>query len=146
MRMNTPALAFFCSLIVGCVMPVAAPSDEETVKAVTQRACDGFRLGDLARLEETLAPSFTLVGPAGDVQPRTQAFAEVRAGDPKYEVFRNHDMVAHVYGDAATVQGITTIKGTSRGKDFALDVRFTDTLVRIDGRWQIVVSHVTRIP
>jgi ketosteroid isomerase-like protein len=50
-----------------------------------------------------------------------------------------------VYGDTAVVQGITSLKGRAAGKPFALDVRFTDTLVRVNGSWTIVVSHVTRI-
>jgi ketosteroid isomerase-like protein len=123
-----------------------AAATEEEVKAVTQRACEAFLRADLAAVEQLLAPQFTLVGSDGSVQPREQALAEVRAQEPKYEVFRNRDMVAHVYGDAATVQGITSIKGTSGGKPFALEVRFTDTLLRIDGKWRIAVSHVTRIP
>jgi ketosteroid isomerase-like protein len=124
----------------------AQSAEEQEVMAVTQRACDAFRLGDVAAVEELLAPQFTLVGTDSKVQPRSQAVAEVAAREPRYEVFRNHDMVAHVYGDAATVQGITSVKGAAGGKPFALDVRFTDTLVRINGRWKIVVSHVTRIP
>ncbi|HEV8691682.1 MAG TPA: nuclear transport factor 2 family protein [Ideonella sp.] len=124
----------------------ADASAEEEVKAVTQRACDAFQRADAAAVEELLAPGFTLVGSDGSVQPLSQALAEVHAKEPKYEVFRNHDMVAHVYGDAATVQGITTLKGSSGGKPFALDMRFTDTLVRMNGKWRIVVSHVTRIP
>lgn len=55
-------------------------------------------------------------------------------------------MTARVYGDTAVVQGITSLKGRSGGKPFAVDVRFTDTLVRVNGQWRIVVSHVTRIP
>jgi ketosteroid isomerase-like protein len=124
----------------------AQSAEEQEVMAVTQRACDAFRLGDVTAVEDLLAPQFTLVGTDSKVQPRSQAVAEVTAGEPRYEVFRNHGMVAHVYGDAATVQGITSLKGTAGGKPFALDVRFTDTLVRINGRWKIVVSHVTRIP
>jgi predicted SnoaL-like aldol condensation-catalyzing enzyme len=123
-----------------------AAATEEELKAVTQRACEAFLRADLAAVEQLLAPQFTLVGSDGSVQPREQALAEVRAQDPKYEVFRNRDMVAHAYGDAATVQGITSIKGTSGGKPFALEVRFTDTLVRMEGKWRIAVSHVTRIP
>jgi len=125
--------------------PAAAGSVEDEVKAVTQRACDAFVRADAAALEELLAPDFTLVGTDGSVQPRAQAFAEVNAKEPKYELFQNRGMVARVYGDAATVQGITSIKGTSGGKPFALDVRFTDTLVRIGGKWRITVSHVTRL-
>lgn len=124
----------------------AAATPEAEVMAVTQAACDAFRLQDLPALERLLAPDFTLVGTDAQIQPRAQAFAEVRAGEPTYEVFRNHDMTARVYGDAAVVQGITSLKGLSGGKPFALDVRFTDTLIRTGGTWKIVVSHVTLIP
>lgn len=112
----------------------------------TQAACDAFRLRDLAALERLLAPEFTLVSTTAEVQSRAQALQEVRDGDPQYERFENHSMTARVYGDTAVVQGITSLKGRSSGRPFALDVRFTDTLVRTDGRWTIVVSHVTRLP
>jgi len=114
--------------------------------AVTQAACDAFRLRDLAALERLLAPEFTLVSSNAEVQGRAQAVQEVRDGEPQYERFENHDMTAHVYGDAAVVQGITSLKGRSHGKPFTVDVRFTDTLIRVQGRWTLVVSHVTRIP
>jgi len=123
----------------------ASPQEQE-VMAVTQAACDAFRLRDLAALERLLAPDFTLVSSSSEVQSRAQAVQEVRDGEPKYERFENHDMTARVYGDAAVVQGITSLKGLLHGKPFTVDVRFTDTLVRTQGRWAIVVSHVTRIP
>ena len=119
---------------------------EAEVEGVTQEACDAFLTRDLPTLERLLAPTFTLVGPDAVVQPRSQAIAEVRAGEPRYDLFRNHDMTAQVFADAAIVQGITSLRGTSGGKPFAIDVRFTDTLIRNDGQWRIVVSHVTRIP
>jgi ketosteroid isomerase-like protein len=108
--------------------------------------CDAFRAGDVAAVEKLLAPRFTLVQPDAHVQSRAEVIAEVRARDPQYEVFRNHSMTAQVYGDAAIVQGITTVKGTSGGKPFQADVRFTDTLVREQGQWRLVVSHVTGMP
>ena len=114
--------------------------------AATQAACDAFRLRDIPALERLLAPEFTLVSTNAEVQGREQAIQEVRAGDPQYERFENHSMTARVYGDTAVVQGITSLKGRSGGTPFALDVRFTDTLVRVSGRWAIVASHVTRIP
>lgn len=124
----------------------AQTAEEEEVMGVTQAACDAFREGDLAAAERLLAPEFTLVSSTSEVQSREEALAEIRAGDPEYEVFHNHDMAAHVFGDAAIVQGITSLKGRSGGEPFELDVRFTDTLIRLDGEWKLVVSHVTRIP
>jgi len=137
-------LAFLLSLTLAA--PAVAGSDEEKVMAVTQAACDAFRLQDLPVLEKLLAPEFTLVNSTSQVQSREENLEEVRKGDPKYEVFRNHDMTARVYGDAAIVQGITTVKGTSGGQPFEVDIRFTDTLIRMGGECKLVVSHVTRIP
>jgi len=137
------AAAALCLL---CGAALAASPQEEAAMAFTQSICDAFKDGDLAKLEETLAPEFTLIGSDASVQTRAETLDEVLIREPRYEVFRNHDMTAHVYGDAAVVQGITSLKGTFRGKPFAADVRFTDTLIRIDGKWRIVVSHVTRIP
>ena len=119
---------------------------EQAVMDVTQAACDAFRLRDIPAMERLLAPEFVLVSSTSEVQSRDQAIAEVRAGDPAYARFENHDMTARVYGDAAVVQGITSLNGLSGGKPFAVDVRFTDTLVKMHGHWTIVVSHVTRIP
>jgi ketosteroid isomerase-like protein len=136
--------ALACAVSMTLPAHAASPAEEE-VMAVTQATCDAFRLRDMAALEKLLAPEFTLVDPSGNVQPRSQAIDEVKAGDPQYDVFRNHDMVAHVYGDAATVQGITSLKGRSGGQAFEVDVRFTDMLVRVGGQWRLVVSHATRL-
>lgn len=135
------------ALSVFVVPPVmSASTPEQQAMAATQAACDAFRLRDLAALERLLAPEFTLVSTTAEVQSRAQALQEVRDGDPEYERFENHSMTARVYGDTAVVQGITSLKGRSGGKPFALKVRFTDTLVRTEGHWTIVVSHVTLIP
>jgi ketosteroid isomerase-like protein len=125
---------------------VAAPSPEQEAMAVTQSACEAFRMRDIPALESLLAPEFNLVSSNSEIQTREQALKEVRDGDPQYDRFENHSMTARVYGNAVVVQGITSLKGRSGGKPFALDVRFTDTLVREKGKWRIVVSHVTRIP
>ncbi|MEP7157475.1 MAG: nuclear transport factor 2 family protein [Betaproteobacteria bacterium] len=141
-----PVLAvLFLSVPISLAATVAPVASTE-VMDVTQQACDAFRLRDLARLEKLLATEFVLVDSQGNVQSRAQNIDEVRAGDPVYEIFRNQDMSARIYGansDAAVVQGITHVKGMSAGKTFEVKVRFTDTLVKRDGRWQIVVSHTT---
>jgi ketosteroid isomerase-like protein len=125
---------------------VAPSGDETRVMQVTQEACEAFLRADLPAVEALLAPEFTLVNSRATVQTREEVLAEVRSRDPQYEVFRNHSMTAHVFGDAAIVQGITSVKGRSGEHAFDVNVRFTDTLVRKRGRWRLVVSHVTAIP
>jgi len=137
-----------CLLFGTAVLPETkadVTAEEQRVMQVTQDACVAFLNADLAAAERLLAPEFTLVNSTAQVQTRAEVLDEIRNRDPNYEVFRNHSMTAHVFRDAAIVQGITTVKGSSGGNRFAVDVRFTDTLIRRQGRWQLVVSHVTAL-
>jgi ketosteroid isomerase-like protein len=145
-RTFTLPLLLFCSLAVADDRPAPRPSPEEQrVMQVTQDACVAFLKADLAAAEALLAPEFTLVNSQAVVQTREEVLAEIRDRDPVYSEFRNHSMTAHVFGDAAIVQGITTVKGKSGEQAFDVNVRFTDTLIRKQGQWRLVVSHVTAI-
>jgi ketosteroid isomerase-like protein len=131
---------------VVCAADAPAPSrEEQRVMQVTQDACVAFLKGDLAAAEALLAPGFTLVNSSAVVQSREEVLAEIRNHDPVYDEFRNHSMTARVFGDAAIVQGITTVKGKLGGQAFDVNVRFTDTLIRERGKWRLLVSHVTAI-
>jgi ketosteroid isomerase-like protein len=134
------------SLPVFAADALAPTREQQEVMQVTQDACQAFLKADVAAAEALLAPEFTLVSSRAVVQSRAEVLAELRSPDTVYAEFRNHSMNAHVFGDAAIVQGITTLKGKSGDQSFALDVRFTDTLIRKQGKWRLVVSHVTRIP
>jgi ketosteroid isomerase-like protein len=138
-------LGFLLFGTVGSDSKEGVNAEEQRVMQITQDACVAFLNADLAAAERLLAPEFTLVTSTAQVQTRAEVLAEIRDREPKYDVFRNHSMTAHVFGDAAIVQGITTVKGRSGSSQFAVDVRFTDTLIRRHGRWQLVVSHVTAI-
>jgi ketosteroid isomerase-like protein len=133
-------------VLIGIVgYAVAGEQDERRAMQATQEACDAFRLGDVAAAERLLAPGFTLVDSQARVQTREELLAEIRAGEPKYQEFYNHSMTARLWGDTAIVQGITTVKGTAGGQAFAVNVRFTDTLIRAAGAWRLVASHTTAI-
>jgi ketosteroid isomerase-like protein len=120
--------------------------DEAAVMALLHAACDAYRAGDAAYLERALDSRFTLTDSSGIVTTRADELAAVRKGDPRYEIFRNSDMNVRLYGDAALVTGITTVKGTSGGKAFHSALQFTDTLIRRNGEWKIAASHVSPSP
>jgi len=141
------SLLFVLTFAPAFAADVALPSAEESrVMQVTQDACDAFLRGDVAAAAALLAPGFTLVDSRAKVQTRDEVLAEIRSGDPRYDVFRNHSMTARVFGNAAIVQGITSVKGRSGEQSFDVNVRFTDTLIREKGKWRLIVSHVTAIP
>lgn len=120
--------------------------DEREILRVEAAICHAFEVGDAAYLRTALDPRFTLVDSRGAVTDLAQNLAEVEAREPRYREFRNHDQSVRLYGDAAIVTGITSIKGTAGGDAFQADFRFTDTWVYRDGRWIMAASHASRLP
>jgi len=120
--------------------------DAREIQRVEAELCKAFEVGDAATLRKDLDKTFTLTNSRGDVSDFAQNLAEVADREPRYEVFRNHGQNVRLYGDAAIVTGITTVKGTSKGEAFAADFQFTDTYVRHNGHWLLAASHASRLP
>ena len=121
--------------------------DERDILRVETEVCRAFEAGDADTLRRHLEPTFTLVDSRGTVTDLAQNVAEVARREPVYEVFRNHDQKIRLYGDAAVVIGITSIRSrASDGEVFEGDFRFTDTWVYRDGAWKMVASHASRLP
>jgi ketosteroid isomerase-like protein len=123
----------------------AATSDEQALIDLENRLSAAMRSGDVDFVAKTEDETYTLTNSHAVVSHRADELEEVRRRDPAYDVFDTHDMQARVYGDAAVVIGIVSLKGKSGGKPFDADMRFTDTFVRRDGEWKLVAAHVTRI-
>jgi len=127
---------------------IAAPSaadDEKAIREVERALCAAFAAGDAQTIGHLEDETYTLTNTHGEVSKRADDIADAKKGEIRYSEFLNHDTTVRVYGDAAIVIGITSLKGTSAGKSFALDVRFTDTYVRRADGWKIAASHATRM-
>jgi pimeloyl-ACP methyl ester carboxylesterase/ketosteroid isomerase-like protein len=120
--------------------------DERDIRRVEAEICRAFQLGDAVTLRPLLDDGFILTSSTGVVTDLAQNLEEVRAREPAYDEFRNHDQIVRLHGDAAIVTGITTVKGRSGGGSFAKDFQFTDTWVRRDGRWLLAASHASALP
>jgi ketosteroid isomerase-like protein len=108
--------------------------------------CQAFQDGDATTLREWMDDSFTLTDSKGAVTDLAQNLDDVARRDPYYDVFRNHGQDVRLYGDAAIITGITTIRGRSGADAFAADFQYTDTWVYRDGRWKLAASHASRLP
>ena len=144
--MRLAGSAGLAAFLACTALMAASPSaDEADIRRVEQDLCEAIRTGNadaIARFEDE---TYTLTNTRGVVSTRADDIADAKRGDIRYEEFRNHDTKVRLYGDAAIVLGITTVKGTAAGKPFALDARFTDTYVRRADGWKIAASHATRI-
>ncbi|GAA0710090.1 nuclear transport factor 2 family protein [Dokdonella soli] len=137
-------LAVVCC--IGLSSPASASdSDEQAVLAFENDLCVAFLSSDAEAIAKGEDEHYTLTNSHSQISTRTDDITDAKSGGMRYTEFRNHDMKVRLYGDTAIVLGITSLKGSSKGKPFALDVRFTDTLVKRDGAWKLVAGHVTRL-
>lgn len=123
-----------------------AAQDQRDLLQAEAALCQAFESGDADALRKGLTEDFTLVDSRGTVTGLAQNLDEVARREPYYDEFRNHDQQVRLYGDAALVVGITSIRGKAGGEAFAADFRYTDTWVLRDGRWLLAASHASRMP
>ena len=99
---------------------------------------------DTATFRELLASRFVYTENA-DVMGKKEVTEGV-AGSDTVIWAGNEKMQAHMYGNTGVVTGILAMRG--RGKDgaFSKRYRFTDTWMRLDGKWQIIAAQDYLIP
>lgn len=138
-------LAAACLFAVPLSRAAEADARGELLR-VEAELCHAVEVGDADLARRDLDETFTLTSSRGDVSDYASNVAEIVKRDPAYDVFRNHDQKVRLYGDAAIITGVTSIKGHS-GKDaIDGDFQYTDTWIRRDGRWRLAASHASRLP
>lgn len=133
------------TLAVGVVAQgPAAGKDEKQLAELQQTLAKAWVGGDRATIERIIAPDWSGTGPDGRVTDRARVLADVF----ETRVHTIHrveidDVKVRVFADAAVVTGRTHGAGAVQGSAYDVFIRFTDTFVRRDGRWQAVASHAS---
>jgi ketosteroid isomerase-like protein len=91
-----------------------------------------------------LADDWIIIDPEGGVIDKSSFLRVIRSGTLSHQVMDSDDVRVRIYGDAAAVTALTTTKGKYMGQEFTSQERATDMFVKKDGRWQCVVSQLTR--
>jgi ketosteroid isomerase-like protein len=103
---------------------------------------------DVAWFERNFADDATEVSSrTGAVMTTAEAIASVRADNTVYESLDLSEPNVRVDGNTAVVTGVNRLRGRDeQGRPFDRRVRFTDTFIKRDGRWQVWASQATTIP
>ena len=136
-------LHFFSLLIVPFISLQAG--DEDDVLRAEHELALCYQNSDAACIEQGVMEDYILINSRGKISTRADDLAEAKKGDPKYEIFENHDMKARLHGDSAVVTGVTHTKGISGGQPFDAEFRFTDTFVKDHGRWRLWAGQAMKI-
>jgi ketosteroid isomerase-like protein len=103
------------------------------------------KANDAGKFAEYLAPDWKLVGDGGDVMQKDEIIQAMKSGKLKFTSYRVGEMDVRVYGETAVVIGIDDSEGAWDGDSFSTHERFTDVFAKIDGKWQLVSTHSSRI-
>lgn len=119
-----------------------APTDDPQAAARAFEAAQAK--GDGAALQRMLARDFLFVRGSGRVGNR-QDYVEgfTGPGDTISALEVTDRLFTRVAPDAAVAGGEARISGTEGGQPFRNHYRFSNILVRRDGRWQVIFSQVT---
>lgn len=117
---------------------------EQEVRKLEREWLDAYEKNDAAAMDRIVADDFTITFPNGSVQTKAQLMAAIRAprkgAPPK---FYTEAVESRAYGDTVILTGRVVGEFEQGGKTVRDVSRYTDTYVRVGGRWQVVASHLS---
>ncbi|MEI9896354.1 MAG: nuclear transport factor 2 family protein [Chthoniobacter sp.] len=119
--------------------------DKAELRDIQKRCSAALLSGDFQALGAIFAEEWMLVGPDGQVMSREQIFQQLNGGDLKFTSYEMGEMEIRIFGDTAVVVGHANPHGEYKGEKFEENEVFSDTFIRVGGRWRCILSHSSEI-
>jgi ketosteroid isomerase-like protein len=119
---------------------------EEELIEVEKELAETIVGNDLEGLGRIVADDWIVIDPNGEIVDRARFFEVIKSGALTHELMESEDLRIRVYGDNAVVTAMTRTRGKFLGQEFSTQERATDVFLRRAGRWQCVLTHLTRLP
>jgi ketosteroid isomerase-like protein len=119
--------------------------EQELIKLENEWA-EAWVKHNVAFFERIEADDYTWTSPQGEVWTKPRDVAFVRSLDSVKDITMSYvttEVKVRVYGYAAVVTGLDTIKETNKGKEVNRQERWTNTWVKRAGQWQCVAGHTS---
>lgn len=149
MRMMT-AIAFATLMLRCATVPTVAHSAnaEQEVRKLERAWLDAYEQYDTAAMNAIVADDFLITFPDGSSQTKGQVVESIRTPPPPGNTtrFQTSETRARVYGDTVVLTGRVVGTYSRDGQSRSDHYRYTDTYVKHGGRWQVIASHLSKIP
>ena len=117
---------------------------EEELLKLEKEFAEAIVKNDLEGIGRLVTDDWIIIDPNGEIVDRARFFEVIKSGALTHDMMESEDFRVRVYGDSAVVTGVTRTKGKFMGQEFSTQERATDVFVKRDGRWQCVLTHLTR--
>lgn len=118
---------------------------EQTLMNMEQEIGNGLVKNDMTVLDKYAADNMTFTDPGGNMVSKSQLTALFKSGDLKLDSSKIDNMKVNMFGNAATVTYTTMDKGMYKGRAIDGQSRWTDTFVKMGGKWKVVAIQGTPI-
>lgn len=135
--------ASWALVVSGVVAAAGIPAD--LARAVKDYD-DAQIKGDRPALQRLIADDYTLLNSAGKIEDKAKLIADYTAPGFELEPFVVREPVEKVWADGAVMGGIATLRGVDGGQKFEVTLRFSDIWAKRNGVWQVIYTHVSRVP
>jgi ketosteroid isomerase-like protein len=120
-------------------------STQRLLYALENEWAQGVVKRDAATVRRLVAPRWIYSDESGTMN-REQGIAAFPGGTDTVTTAGNDDMHAIVYGSTAIVTGILWMRGRGAAGTFEHRYRYTDTWMKLGGRWQCIASQDYLLP
>jgi ketosteroid isomerase-like protein len=125
--------------------PTAKTATERTLFRLEAEWAQGVVKRDAATIRRMTAPRWVYSDESGTMN-REQGVAAFTSGPDTVTSSGNDEMRAEMYGNTAVVIGILWMRGHNAQGEFTHRYRYTDTWMKLNGRWQCIASQDYLMP
>ena len=120
-------------------------TDEDAVRQMEWEWGEAFEQKDLATLDRLMADEYILTDPLGHVRSKAESLAALQTNEVNFESTQSDDVEVRINGDTALVTGRSKFRGRYKGWSMSGQYQYTDVLVKRNGCWKAVASHITAL-
>ena len=144
MRILTHIVAAGC-LLFGLTAHAFATAEQDraAVAALDTKYQAAVKANDAATMDKILADDFVLVTGKGKTYNKADLLKSARDKSDTYEHQEDTEQTVRVWGDTAVVTALLWLKGAEGDRAFDYKLWFSDTYVRIDGRWRYAFGQAS---
>ncbi len=115
------------------------------IQAVISRFDNGWKNKDTAVVDSALAGNYIYFTQSGGTYDRQNVMKTAASPEYKLEKYSREEISYRIEGNTAIVNTVWIGIGTYRGKPFADTQRCSMTIIKADGKTQILSEHCTVI-
>lgn len=123
----------------------AAISVEDQIRQIESEWGTAFERRDLHKLNRLMADEYNFTDPLGQIRTKAETLDALATNEVNFESTNSDNVRVRVCGDTAVVTGRSTFRGRYRGFSVSGQYQYTDVLVRREGSWKAVNSHITAL-